>query len=80
MITGFQELGEGRLEAIYVAQQIAGGLVPAEVRFGFAGTGLWSRLDALRAGPVRKSVVPVRPILRAKIKFFYGSIGITNEE
>jgi ATP-dependent DNA ligase len=54
-ITGFQELGEGRLEAIYVAEDRAGGLRPAgQVRFGFAGKGLWDKLDRLRAGPVRK--------------------------
>ena len=71
MITGFEELGEGRLEAVYVAENIGGELVPAgQVRFGFAGKGLWNHLDALRLGPARKGIVPVNPRLRAEIKFF----------
>ena len=71
VITGFEELGEGRLEAVYVVEEIAGKFVSAgQVRFGFAGKGLWSELDALRSGPARKGVVPVTPILHAKIKFF----------
>jgi hypothetical protein len=60
-ITGFQELGEGRLEAIYVAEDRDGGLRPAgQVRFGFTGKGLWGKLDRLRADPVRKGIIPVR--------------------
>ena len=39
-------------------------------RFGCAGKGLWSELDRLRAGPSRKGVVPVEPVLRASVKFF----------
>jgi bifunctional non-homologous end joining protein LigD len=71
VITGFEELGEGRLETVYVAEEIAGKLVFAgQVRFGFAGKGLWSELDALRSGSARKGVVPVIPTLQAKIKFF----------
>jgi ATP-dependent DNA ligase len=71
VISGFEELGDGRLEAVYVAEEIAGKLESAgQVRFGFAGKGLWSELDALRSGPARKGVVPVRPTLSAKIKFF----------
>ena len=71
VITGFEELGDGRLEAVYFAEEIAGKLESAgQVRFGFAGKGLWSELDALRSGPARKGVVPVRPTLSAKIKFF----------
>jgi bifunctional non-homologous end joining protein LigD len=71
VITGFEELGPGRLEAVYVAEEIAGKLVPAgQVRFGFAGKGLWSALDALRSGPTRKRFVPVEPTLSADIKFF----------
>ena len=71
VITGFEELGEGRLEAVYVAENIGGELVPAgQVRFGFAGKGLWNHLDALRLGPARKGIVPVNPRLRAEIKFF----------
>ena len=49
MITGFQELGEGRLEALHVAEEIGGTLLTAgQVRFGFAGKGLWGVLDQLR--------------------------------
>ena len=71
VITGFQELGEGRLEALFVAEERAGDLAYAgQVRFGFAGKGLWSELDRLRAGPPRKGVVPVEPVLRANIKYF----------
>jgi len=71
VITGFEELGEGRLEAVYVAEDIDGDLRPAgQIRFGFAGKGLWSKLDALRSGPARKEVVPVTPTLQAHVKFF----------
>ena len=41
-----------------------------QVRFGFAGKGLWSELDRLRAGLPRKGVVPIEPVLRANIKYF----------
>jgi hypothetical protein len=54
-----------------VAQQQDGGLVNAgQVRFGFAGKGLWGVLDGLRDGPVDKGVIAVRPALQAEIKFF----------
>ena len=70
-ITGFSELGEGRLEAVYVAEARDGVLRPAgQVRLGFAGKGLWHVLDRLRAGPPRKGVIPVRLGLVAEIKFF----------
>src|SRR5205814_4843528 len=70
-ITGFSELGEGRLEAIYVAEERGGELRSVgQVRFGFAGKGLWHELDRLRTGPPRKGIVPVRLGLVAEIKFF----------
>lgn len=71
MITGFQELGEGRLEALRVAEEIGGTLVPAgQVRFGFAGKGLWGVLDQLRSGKPAKGIIPVRPLLMTEIKFY----------
>jgi len=72
LITGYSEMGEGRLEAIYVAEVLAGELRPVgQVRFGFAGKGLWPALDALRAGPRRKGgFIPVRLGLMAEVKFF----------
>jgi bifunctional non-homologous end joining protein LigD len=71
VITGFEELGEARLEEVYVAEEIHGDLRPAgQIRFGFAGKGLWSELDSLRSGPMRKGVIPVQPTLQAKVKFF----------
>ena len=70
-ITGFSELGEGRLEAIYVAEERDGVLHPAgQVRFGFAGKGVWQVLDKLRAEPPRKGFVPIRPGLLATVKHF----------
>jgi bifunctional non-homologous end joining protein LigD len=69
-ITGFQELGEGRLEAVHVAEDIEGKLAPAGQVRCFAGKGLWSELDGLRRGPAKKSVVPVSPGLCAEIKYF----------
>ena len=43
VITGFQELGEGRLEALFVAQERNGDLAYAgQVRFGFTGKGLFT--------------------------------------
>jgi len=73
VVTGFQELGEGRLEAIHVAEERDDGLHPVgQVRFGFAGKGLRSVLDALREGRVKGSVVTVPPVLSAEAKFFGG--------
>ena len=71
MITGFEELGECRLEAVYVAEEINGDLRPTgQIRFGFAGKGLWGELDALRSGPAHKGIIPVTRTLRARVKFF----------
>ena len=58
-------------EALFAAEERDGHLTYAgQVRFGFTGKGLWAELDRLRAGPPRKGVVPVEPVLRANIKFF----------
>jgi len=71
MITGFQELGEGRLEAIHVAEEHDGRLYPAgQVRFGFAGRGLWGDLDGRRAGPATKGIVLIAPLMPAEIRFY----------
>jgi ATP-dependent DNA ligase len=72
VITGFAELGEGRIEAIYVAEDRDEALVPVgTVQFGLGYKGLWHRLDRLRDGlPARKGFVPVRPELQALVKFF----------
>jgi len=70
-ITGFSELGDGKLDAVYVAEARDGVLCPAgQVRFGFAGKGLWHLLDQRRAGIAEKGVVPVWLGLVADIKFF----------
>ena len=69
-ITGFSELGEGRLDAVYVAEARDGVLCPAgQVRF-FVSKGLWHVLDERRAGPAKKGIVPVWLGLVADIKFF----------
>jgi bifunctional non-homologous end joining protein LigD len=58
-VTGFSELGGGRLDAVYVAEARDGILYPAgQVRFGFAGKGLSHLLNERRAEPARKSIVP----------------------
>ena len=70
-ISGFSELGEGRLDAVYVAEARDGVLYPAgQVRFGFAGKGLWHLLDQRRAGIAEKGVVPVWLGLVTDIKLF----------
>ena len=70
-ITGFSELGEGRLDAVYVAEARDGVLYPAgQVRFGFAGKGLWHLLNQRRAGPAMRGIAPVWLGLVADIKFF----------
>lgn len=67
-ITGFSELGEGRLEAVYVGEARDGELRPAgQVRFGFAGKGLWHTFDKLRTDPRRKGFVPVQLGLVAEV-------------
>ena len=71
MITGFAELGDRRLDTIYVAEERDGQLVPAgAVKLGLAGQRLWHILDQLRGGVARKNFVPVRPVLQAQVKFF----------
>jgi bifunctional non-homologous end joining protein LigD len=58
--TGFQELGPGRIEALHIAEERDGKLVPAgQVRFGFAGKGLWAILDELRTCSVGRAGVGV---------------------
>jgi bifunctional non-homologous end joining protein LigD len=69
-ITGFSELGDGKLDAVYVAEARDGVLCPAgQVRF-FVAKGLWHLLNERRAGPAKKGVVPVWLGLVADIKFF----------
>ena len=41
-----------------------------QVRFGFAGEGLWRVLDQLRSGEPIKGVIPVQPMLMAEIKYY----------
>jgi bifunctional non-homologous end joining protein LigD len=69
-VTGFRELGVGKLDAVYVAEARDGVLCPAgQVRF-FVAKGLWHWLNERRAGPAKKGVVPVWLGLVADIKFF----------
>jgi ATP-dependent DNA ligase len=69
-ITGFSELGAGKLDAVNVAEARDGVLCPAgQVRF-FVGKGLWHVLDERRAGPAQNGIVPVWIGLVADIKFF----------
>jgi hypothetical protein len=72
VVTGFTELGPGRLEAIHLAELREGQLVPAgQVKFGLGRTRLWQALDRLRDGlPTRKGFTEVRPELVAQVKFF----------
>jgi len=72
VITGFHELGSGRLEALHVAEETEDGLNPVgQVRFGFASKGLWATLDQLRAGPTGQGgAVPIEPVLVAVVKYF----------
>src|SRR5262249_36792124 len=68
-ITGFSELGDGKLDAIYVAEAREGVLCPAgQVRF-FVGKRLWRLLDERRAGPAKQGIVPVWLELVADIRF-----------
>lgn len=71
-IIGFKELGEGRLEEFYVAEQIDGRLIPAgTVEFGFAGKGFWDVMDAHRVERTsRAGVYTVAPGLRAEVRFY----------
>ena len=69
-ITGFSELGDGKLDAVYVAEACDGVLCQAgQVRFSVS-KGLWHLLDERRAGPAKNGVVPVWLRLVADIKFF----------
>ena len=69
-ITGFSELSDGKLDAVYVAEAGDGVLCPAgQVRF-FVGKGLWHLLNERRVAPPKRGIVPVRLGLVADIKFF----------
>jgi len=58
-ITGFCELGAGRLDAVYVAEARDGVLCPGgQVRSDFARKGLWPMLDQRRRAR-KKRIVPV---------------------
>jgi bifunctional non-homologous end joining protein LigD len=72
IVTGFEELGPSRLEALHVAEERDGKVVGAgQVRFGFAGKGVWAILDKLRAGSLdRAGVVPIEPGLVVRVKYF----------
>jgi bifunctional non-homologous end joining protein LigD len=72
IVTGFQELGPGRIEALHVAEERDGEVVGVgQVRFGFAGKGLWAILHELRAGSLdRAGVVPIEPGLVVRVKYF----------
>jgi bifunctional non-homologous end joining protein LigD len=72
VITGFQELGRGRLEALHVAEERDGALTAAgQVRFGFAGKGLWSMVDRRRIGSGgADGVFPIDPGLVVRVKYF----------
>jgi ATP-dependent DNA ligase len=75
VIIGFGVLALGRLEAVYVAEERNGRLIPAgTVQFGLANKGLLAILDRLRTGPAERDIVPVRPELAAEVKYF-GRIG-----
>jgi bifunctional non-homologous end joining protein LigD len=75
VITGFGALAQGRLEAIYVAEEHNGRLIPAgTVQFGLANKGLLAILDRLRDGAAQGDIIPVRPELTAEVKYF-GRIG-----
>ena len=74
-ITGFEELGAGRLEAICVAEERAGQLVPAgRVPLSLAGKGRSAVFDQLRAGPARRDIVPMRLGLMARCNSLAGSV------
>src|SRR4051794_20989697 len=72
VITGFSELGPGRLEVIHVAENEVASWPPrGQGTFGLARTRLWEALDWRRDGPsTRKGFAPVRPELVAEVKFF----------
>jgi hypothetical protein len=63
VITGFRELGHGRLEALHVGGETESWSNPAgQVRAGFAGKGLWGY--STRSGlapPVEMASSPSRP-------------------
>src|SRR5215472_14758699 len=52
-ITGFSELGDGKLDAVYLAEARDGVLCPAgQVRF-FVGKGVWHLLNERRAAQAK---------------------------
>jgi bifunctional non-homologous end joining protein LigD len=72
VVTGFKEVGPLRLEAIRVAEDRSGVLMPAgEVRFGFTGRRLWSALNPLRSGQAgRDGFVSIGGAMRLRVKHF----------
>ena len=71
MIADFRWSGEGRREAAHLAVVEGEAYRPVgQIRFGFAGKGLWDIVDRLRAGPAERGILPVPPTLCAEVKFF----------
>ena len=77
VVTGFRELGPGRLEELHIAERRGSKLVAAgQVRFGLAGKRLWSLLDHRRAGAASiHGVVAIEPGLLVRVKYFGRSRG-----
>jgi hypothetical protein len=71
IVTAFEEIAPGELEALYVAEEIAGELRPCgQIRIGLPNRRLWPALDVLRLPRSTGKATPVKPWLRVQSKFF----------
>jgi hypothetical protein len=70
IVTAFEEIAPGELEALHVAEEIAGELRPCgQIRIGLPSRTLWPALDLLRLPGIGEAI-PVKPRLRVSAKFF----------
>jgi bifunctional non-homologous end joining protein LigD len=71
IVTAFEEIAPGELEALHVAEEIAAELRPCgQIRIGLPSRTLWPALDMLRLPRSTGKAIPVKPRLRVQAKFF----------
>jgi ATP-dependent DNA ligase len=65
IVTAFEEIAPGELEALHVAEEVAGELRPCgQIRIGLPSRTLWPALDMLRLPRSTGKATPVKPRLR----------------
>ena len=75
IVTAFEEIAPGELEALHVAEEVAGELLPCgQIRIGLPSRTLWPALDLIRLPRSGGKAIPVQP--RASVSPQSSSDGI----